>query len=166
MTDLVVVEEIEVLTVEGSDDVVLEQVEVTEIITDGEQGPRGIQGPAGPAGGATTVTVGSTPLSGHTVVACDAAGLLIYADSSNPAHRFAVLGLIENAYSPGDAAVVQTSFVLEHSGWTWAAGPVFLGLGGALVQTVPGSAVFSQVVGLALSATRVLIDVQPPITIA
>lgn len=45
MTDLVVVEEIEVLTVEGSEDVVLEQVEVTEIITDAEQGP------PGPAGG-------------------------------------------------------------------------------------------------------------------
>ena len=52
MTDLVVVEEIEFLTVEGSDDVVLEQVEVTEIITDGEQGP---PGPAGDPSGALLI---------------------------------------------------------------------------------------------------------------
>lgn len=163
MTDLVVVEEIEVLTVEGSDDLILEQVEVTEIITDAEQGP---PGPAGPSGGTQTVTVGATPLSGHTAVAVDADGLLVYADSSNPAHRFAVLGLLSQAFSAGTEAEVRTGFVLEHSGWTWTPGPVFVGLGGALVQTVPGSAVFCQVVGLALSATRILIDVQPPITIA
>lgn len=153
--------------VEREVDVVLEQSEPEEIIiTEVVQGPPGPQGIQGPAGGTTTVTVGATPLSGHSAVAVDAAGLLIQADCTNPAHRGAVLGLLANAYSPGDQAVVQTAFTLEHSGWTWSPGPVFVGTAGRLTQTLPVGAVFSQVVAHALSPTLVLVDVQPPITIA
>ena len=144
--------------------------EATQILAVAEQGPPGPQGPAGPpgpaAGGTTTVTVGATPLSGHSAVAVDAAGLLIQADCTNPAHRGAVLGLLANAYSPGDQAVVQSAFTLEHSGWTWSPAPVFVGTAGQLTQTLPVGAVFSQVVAHALSPTLVLVDVQPPITIA
>ena len=148
-------------------DVVLEESAPEEVIvTESEQGPPGPQGPIGPAGGAATVTVGATPLSGHSAVAVDAAGLLIQADCTNPAHRGAVLGLLANAYSPGDQAVVQAAFTLEHSGWTWSPGPVFVGTAGQLTQTLPVGAVFSQVVAHALSPTLVLVDVQPPITIA
>ena len=132
----------------------------------GVPGPRGPQGVPGPAGGTTTVTVGATPLSGHSAVAADSAGLLIKADCTNPAHQGAVLGLLANAYSPGDQAVVQTAFTLEHAGWTWTPGPVFVGTAGQLTQTLPVGAVFSQVVAHALSPTLVLVDVQPPITIA
>lgn len=148
------------------DSVLVDEVEVVSIVAVAEQGPRGIQGIQGPAGGTTTVTVGATPLSGHSAVAVDAAGLLIQADCTNPAHRGAVLGLLANAYSPGDQAVVQTAFTLEHSGWTWSPGPVFVGTAGQLTQTLPVGAVFSQVVAHALSPTLVLVDVQPQITIA
>lgn len=148
------------------DSVLVSESEVIEVVAVAEQGPRGIQGIQGPAGGTTTVTVGATPLSGHSAVAVDAAGLLIQADCTNPAHRGAVLGLLANAYSPGDQAVVQTAFTLEHSGWTWSPGPVFVGTAGQLTQTLPVGAVFSQVVAHALSPTLVLVDVQPPITIA
>ena len=132
----------------------------------GVPGPRGPQGPPGPAGGATTVIVGATPLSGHSAVAVDAGGMLIKADCTNPAHQGAVLGLLANAYSPGDQAVVQTAFTLEHAGWTWTPGPVFVGTAGQLTQTLPVGAVFSQVVAHALSPTLVLVDVQPPITVS
>ena len=136
------------------------------VVTRGIPGPPGKQGIPGPAGGATTVTVGATPLSGHSAVAVDAGGMLIKADCTNPAHQGAVLGLLANAYSPGDQAVVQTAFTLEHSGWTWTPGPVFVGTAGQLTQALPVGAVFSQVVAHALSPTLVLVDVQPPITIA
>ena len=166
MTDLVVVEEIQIIAQQPDDSVLVDEVEVVSIVAVAEQGPRGIQGIQGPAGGTTTVTVGATPLSGHSAVAVDAAGLLIQADCTNPAHRGAVLGLLANAYSPGDQAVVQTAFTLEHSGWTWSPGPVFVGTAGHLTQTLPVGAVFSQVVAHALSPALVLVDVQPPITIA
>lgn len=166
MSDAVTVEEIQILADQPDDSVLVDEVEVVSIVAVAEQGPRGIQGIQGPAGGTTTVTAGATPLSGHSAVAVDAAGLLIQADCTNPAHRGAVLGLLANAYSPGDQAVVQTAFTLEHSGWTWSPGPVFVGTAGQLTQTLPVGAVFSQVVAHALSPTLVLVDVQPPITIA
>lgn len=135
------------------------------VVMRGVPGPRGIQGIPGPAGGATIVTVGATPLSGHTAVAMDADGLLIYADCTNPAHIGAVQGVIANAYGAGDPAVVQTDFDLVHSGWSFSPGPVLVGAGGALVQSLPPGALFAQAVAYALSPTRIRIDPQPPIAI-
>ena len=126
----------------------------------------GPSGPPGPAGGAMPVPVGPTPISGHSAVAVNANGVLIPADCTLPTHLGAVLGVVAHAYAPGDAAEVQTPFLLEHSGWAWVPGPVYVGMGGQLAQALPPSALFCQVVGHALSATRVLIDLQPPITIA
>ena len=152
--------------VEREVDVVLEKSEPEEIIvTEAVQGPPGPQGIPGPAGGATFVTVGATPLSGHTAVALDSGGLLVYADCTNPAHIGAVQGVIANAYSPGDLAVVQTDFELVHAGWSFAPGPVLAGLSGSLVQTLPPGAIFAQVVGFALAPTRIRVDVQPPIVL-
>ena len=153
----VLVEELETLVIEVNTDV--------EVLEAAAQGPRGPQGIPGPAGGATTVMVGAAPISGHTAVALDSGGLLIYADCTNLAHLGAVLGVVANAYSAGDSAVVQTSFDLHHAGWAFTPGPVFAGAGGAIVQTLPPGAVFAQVLGYALSATRIHIDVQPPIAI-
>lgn len=175
MSEILVVTETEVLVVEDvitetltetETEVLVEETVVTELLETAEQGPPGPQGIQGPAGGVTTVTVGSSPISGHSAVAVDAAGLLVPADSTDLTHRGAVLGLTENAYTAGQQAEVRTAFVVEHSGWAWTAGPVFVGADGALVQSLPLGAVFSQAIGQALSATRILVDVQPPITIA
>ncbi|RYF41285.1 MAG: hypothetical protein EOO27_46510 [Comamonadaceae bacterium] len=166
MPDVLVVEEISILAEQADSSVLREEVEVLEILAVAEQGPEGARGPIGPAGGATFVKVGAQAISGHSVVACDAAGLLVPADSTNPAHRGAVLGLVADAYSPGADAVVQTAYVLEHPGWAWTVGPVLLGLAGGLVQNPVPGALFAQVVGHALSPTHILIDVNPPITLA
>jgi len=165
VADTVVVEEIQILAQQPDDSVLVDEVEVVDVIAVAEQGPRGIQGIPGPAGGATLVTVGAVPVSGHTAVALDPAGLLIYADCTNPAHLGAVLGIVANAYSSGDQAEVKTGFDLAHAGWTLVPGPVFVGAGGALVQALPFGAVFAQVVGYALAPTRIRIDVQPPIAL-
>ena len=109
--------------------------------------------------------VGAAPISGHTAVALDSGGLLVYADCTNPAHIGAVQGVVGNAYSPGDLAVVQTDFELVHAGWSFTTGPVLAGLSGALVQTLPPGALFAQVVGFALAPTRIRVDVQPPIVL-
>ena len=152
--------------VEREVDVVLEKSEPEEIIiTEAEQGPPGPIGPIGPAGGATLVTVGATPISGHAAVALDSGGLLVYADCTNPAHIGAVQGVVASAYSPGDLAVVQTDFELVHAGWSFSPGPVFVGASGALVQVLPVGAVFAQVIGYALAPTRVRVDVQSPIAL-
>lgn len=155
----------ELLIIDDESEIIIEVDTDVEVLEAAAQGPRGPQGIPGPAGGATTVMVGATPISGHTAVALDSGGLLIYADCTNPAHIGAVQGVVGNAYSPGDLAVVQTDFELVHAGWTFATGPVFVGATGALVQTLPMGAVFAQVVGYALAPTRIRIDVQPPIVL-
>ena len=165
MSDLVTVEEIQILTQGSETHILAEEVSTTVVVTAAEQGPPGIQGIPGPAGGATVVTVGATPLSGHAAVALDSGGLLTYADCTNPAHIGAVQGVVASAYSPGDLAVVQTDFELVHAGWTFATGPVFVGASGALVQVLPVGAVFAQVIGYALAPTRIRVDVQSPIAL-
>ena len=132
------------------------------IVTRGIPGP---PGPIGPEGGTTLVTVGATPISGHTAVALDSGGLLVYADCTNAAHIGAVQGVVASAYSAGAQAVVQTGFELVHAGWSFSPGPVFVGASGALVQVLPVGAVFAQVIGYALAPTRIRIDVQPPIVL-
>lgn len=164
MPDVLVDHETEIdVLVEHEVDVVLEQSEPEElIVTEAVQGP---PGPIGPEGGTTLVTVGATPISGHTAVALDSGGLLIYADCTNAAHIGAVQGVVTNAYSAGAQAVVQTGFELVHAGWSFSPGPVFVGASGTLVQALPVGAVFAQVIGYALAPTRIRIDVQPPIVL-
>lgn len=155
----------ELLIIDDESEIIIEVDTDVEVLEAAAQGPRGPQGIPGPAGGATTVTVGAAPISGHTAVALDSGGLLVYADCTNPAHIGAVQGVVGNAYSPGDLAVVQTGFELVHAGWSFATGPVFVGASGALVQALPVGAVFAQVIGYALAPTRIRIDVQPPIVL-
>ena len=62
MTDLVTVEEIQILAQQPDDSVLVDEVEAVSVVAVAEQGPRGPQGPAGPpgpigdAGGALLVT--------------------------------------------------------------------------------------------------------------
>ena len=155
----------ELLIIDDESEIIIEVDTDVEVLEAAAQGPRGPQGIPGPAGGATTVTVGATPISGHTAVALDSGGLLVYADCTNPAHIGAVQGVVGNAYSPGDLVVVQTDFELVHTGWSFSPGAVFVGVSGALVQAPPPGAVFAQVIGYALAPTRIRIDVQPPIVL-
>lgn len=155
----------ELLIIDDESEIIIEVNTDVEVLEAAAQGPRGPQGIPGPVGGATTVMVGAAPISGHTAVALDSGGLLIYADCTNLAHLGAVLGVVANAYGAGDSAVVQTSFDISHAGWAFTPGPIFAGAGGALVQALPPGALFAQVLGYALSATRIHIDVQPPIAI-
>ena len=155
----------ELLIIDDESEILIEVDTDVEVLEAAAQGPRGPQGIPGPVGGATTVMVGAAPISGHTAVALDSGGLLVYADCTNLANLGAVQGVIANAYSPGDLAVVQTDFDLTHAGWAFATGPVFVGATGALVQTLPMGAVFAQVVGYALAPTRIRIDVHPPIAL-
>lgn len=120
----------------------------------------------GGGGGATLIRVGPLSLSGHSAVACNSAGALVRADCTDLAHQGAVLGVVASAYAAGADAVVQTSQVIEHAGWSWLSGaPVLVGSNGQLAQALPMGAVFSQAVGQALSPTRILIDVQPPVSL-
>lgn len=165
MTAVLVERETLVLVEQEDQNVLIQPEPRIQLLTESEQGPPGPRGPAGPSGAATLIET-AAPISGHSVVACNAAGLLVPADCTLLAHRGAVIGVTDSAYAAGADAEVKTDFVLEHAGWTWAPGPVFVGVAGAMTQTLPPGAVFSQVIGHALAATQLLVYLQPPINLS
>lgn len=130
----------------------------------GRPGKDGEPGPPGPAGSSVIAARAAVALSGHMAVAYDGDGELVPASADNADHVMRVAGITIGAVSEGDYAEVKRNETLDHAGWTWAPDElIYLGLGGALVQEVPPGAVVTQVLGLALSPTRILIDVQPPV---
>lgn len=128
----------------------------------GAPGPQGPQGPAGPSGGASFQLIASGAIGGHRVVISDGAGNASYADSSNVSHAGKVAGISLGAVSSGASVNVASSGEIVEPTWGWGAGLVYLGVNGVLTQTAPTSG-FLQVIGVALSATRIVVSLQIPV---
>ena len=121
---------------------------------------------AGAASGGKRELIASAALSGHQVIAADGNGQAAYASADDLADVLRVVGVSTHAAALGASILVETNDVLEHGAWAWTPGDVvFLGINGAIVSAVPPGAAFSQVVGRALSATRILVGIQPPIVL-
>lgn len=103
-------------------------------------------------------------LGGHRVISVTEAGVG-YASSDDPASVAAVLGITESASEPGIVPSYRTAGALEEPSWSFAIGPVFLGLAGALTQTAPEAGAVLQV-GVAASPTRLLVGIQEPYFLA
>lgn len=121
------------------------------------------QGPPGPPGsGSLAVTSGQT-LSGHRIVAANSAGLASYADKDTPATWQHILGLTTGASNNGDVATILPAGEIAEPSWNLNPGlPVYLGNTGLLTQTLPTTGAILQI-GVALSATRLLVDFKIPI---
>lgn len=123
---------------------------------------RGPQGPPGQAIDAIDRTA-DVALSGHRVVRGTSPGGADYCDSATPAHAAAFLGLTQGAASSGAAVTIQRTGIIVEPSWSWAPWLcVFVGANGVLTQSAPSSG-FSLVLGVAMSATSLLIRPQPPI---
>ena len=164
---------IEVLLIDGTELVVENQTafeiidvsEPTDIIEAQAQGPIGPQGPTGLSGSSISSYPAAVAVGGHVAVVLDSDGKVIPADAATTAHR-AVAGITLGAAVQDAAVEVTAAGLIEHIGWTFTPGaPVFLGLAGALTQTLPPSAVFSKVLGMAVTPTRISVDFQPAIFI-
>lgn len=122
------------------------------------------QGPAGTSTSPSYTTAAA--LSGHQVLALNSAGLALYASADDLSMAFRIVGISNNAASSGGSITVQDKDVMTHGGWSWTPGQIiYLGLNGALTGTVPVSATFILVMGKALSATSILVGIQPPIAL-
>lgn len=145
----------------------------------GPTGPRGPMGPQGPAGrdGAGTGASDKAsrtsvpckacgPLSGSRAVVPIAGDMVDAADALDASHAARIIGVTMHAVSlPGVDVEVMTQGVLEDSGFSLIPlMPVYVGPRGRLTQTADASAwAFVRQVGIALSETRVMIDLQAPI---
>lgn len=104
-------------------------------------------------------------LSGHRAVIIDADGLVYYADSTNSAHKYKVVGITQGAASLGAIAFIQTFGELIEPSWTWTVGtPIWISTGGLLTQTTP-IAGFALEIAIPITATKIFIQQKMPITL-
>jgi len=131
-----------------------------------ELGRRGPQGPPGLAGGASIARQASTALSGHRAVRERADGAVEYADPAAPSGLSTVLGITSGAAVSGASATIVTTGDLVEPTWSWTPGGlIYLGSAGALTQSAPVSGSL-MVLGVATSATSMLVRIAAPIQLA
>lgn len=120
--------------------------------------------PASPAGSTTITATAAIALGGSRAVYLAIDGFR-YADSSMPQSAHACIGITVSAVASGALATVQVQDVLTEPSWTWTIGlPVYCGIAGALTQAPPVSGAQVEI-GVAKSATSILIRVQPGVTL-
>lgn len=126
----------------------------------------GIIGPRGHSGGEVLERTSQVTISGHRAVISTGNDEVDYASNDIEDHQFRILGITTNAASPGFPISVRSFGEITEPSWNFSIGPVYLGTLGQLVQTVPSSpALFSIIVGYAISATTIVVNIQTPINI-
>lgn len=151
----------QVLQIPVYEQLVLEGDSGTELLEVARQGPPGVPGGAG---GSFVLFPASTAIGGHRAVRL-LGGQLAYASASNVADANLVIGITVSAASQGGAAGVQTSGTMTEPSWSWTPdAPVFCGEQGALTQVAP-SAGFVLIIGVAISATRILVGAKMPLIV-
>lgn len=150
-----------VITLDDETDLLVLPVEDTQVVVAaGEQGPPGIPGPAG--GQVLERTAGEL-LSALRAVFEDAAGLVWLADAAEAGEVFTLLGVTTTAADAYQQVLVQRLGAIDDAAWGWTPGVrVYLGAAGQLTQTPPATG-FDVLIGVALSPTRLLLNIQDPI---
>lgn len=138
--------------------VVLKTIKEKVFITKAQQGPPGIPGPAG---GSTLQRTAGATLSA-LVAAYELNGEVFALGKDDDDHIDLLLGLTVTAAGIGNPINVQRTGSVDNSGWAWTPGRVYLGAAGALTQT-PATNGNDVLIGRAVSATRLLLDIQDPI---
>lgn len=131
------------------------------VVTAALQGPPGPTGPAGSGSSLSITRAAGQDLSGHRAVRV-AGEEAFYASADTQVHAGRVVGITTGAALTGADATIQVGGEMTELSWSWSDGPIFLGLDGQLTQTPP-TAGFVQQVATAITSTRILIDVRPPL---
>jgi hypothetical protein len=120
------------------------------------------KGDKGDSGGELSA-IAVTTLSGHIAVTLDGAGQAVAADNSIATHGGSVVGITTGAAALGASVSIADKGTLEHLGWAFTPNQaVYLGAAGQITQTPP-TGQFIKVLGMAKTATRITISIQPAI---
>jgi len=136
------------------------------VITSSSQGPQGPQGPQGLGGssGATSLSYASgVNLGGNRGVMVENSAAF-YASNINLAHAGKLLGITMGAASQNSSVNIQGVGELDGFSGLTVNSKVYLQENGVISSTMP-TAGFIQQVGIALTSTKILINIQPPIVI-
>lgn len=135
-------------------DIVIVENPIIDVIAIAQQGPAG---PAGVSGDGYVVLIAGSALGGHRAVIDN----VTYADHSNSLHAGKVIGITTGSSTTGNPVTIQSGGKLN--GFTGLSlGPVYLSTNGTLTQTAPTSG-FIQQLGVAVSATEIMIQIHMPI---
>ena len=133
------------------------------VVSSSAQGPQGIQGIQGIPGFSSKYYAAAESIGGHSVVRLMVGQLIIKANC-NQYIDHSVAGITDLAVAIGEVAEVYDSGPITHLGWTWTANlPIYLGMDGSIVQSLPPEALYTKVLGMAVSPTMIVIDIQPAI---
>ena len=145
---------------------VLVPVVETLVVGTGVQGPPGPQGAIGPAGGTAMQRIAGHTVSALRVVWEDEHGRVRYLSATDEDNIFCLLGVTLTAADTGGLVDVQRSGAMDDNGWSWSKGQrVYLGANGGLT-TQPAEVGFQVLVGVAVSPTRLLLQLQDPVMLA
>lgn len=145
--------EIRPIVVEGP----LNTIEVENVVAQVVISPEGLQGPPGLSGAEFSV-IAAMPLGGQRAVT----GAGVYADQAT---IDGLLGITLEAATTGAAVRVRGAGTIDEPSWSWTPNvPIYVGASGVLTQTPPAGIV--RRVAFALSATRIVVDIFPPIQTA
>lgn len=131
------------------------------VVAHGQRGFTGQVGPPGPAGGAAVQRVAGETLSALRMV-YELNGQVFLLSAGDAAHIDLLLGLVLTAAPAGAATKIQLFGAVDDAAWAWTPGPVWLGTNGVLTQAPPTSG-FDVRLGTAVSATRVILNIEEPI---
>ena len=84
------------------------------------------------------------------------------ADSGNPAHYGKVVGITQVEVLSGFIATLVTDTEVTNPSWSWSPGDVLF-LNGTSISTTPPASGFIQIIGVARTATTIIVQLQPPI---
>lgn len=143
------------------------ECEVYAVAVPGIPGRPGDPGPPGPPGGAVIQRLTAHALGGHRLVVPTDAGTVEYADATNTAHINRPVWMTTAAWGSGVLAdLVAIGFITEGT-WAWTPGvPIFVGLAGMPVQTIPGSADYVRRVAHVVEPTIIDFGTSQPIDLA
>ena len=115
----------------------------------------------------TIVMTASISLGGNRVGAVNSTSQLIYADNTIISLANAVIGITTAAFAAGVVATIQTNGIMTDPAWAWTPQlPMFLSTNGLLTQVAPvAPATFLLNLGIAISATSIIISIQAPIAV-
>lgn len=134
-----------------------------EVVTVGEQGAPGRQGIPGPAGGSAFQRVAGQATSALVAV-YEIDGAVYALDYRDALHADLLVGITLTAADSGAPINLQSAGPLDDASWSWTPGPVWVGVDGRLTQTPPDEGI-DLLIGAAVSATRIQLNLHRPITL-
>lgn len=118
-----------------------------------------LSGGAGVGNGVDVSHIANAALSGGAVVRGVSGGKV---NVASPAQPEAIVGITKGAAIANAPVLIRVSGEMTEPAWAWTPGPIWLSANGQLTQIPPSSGA-SVEVARAITATRIIVSIQPPI---